>query len=306
VSAVLGEAVAGRVEVRREVVPRWVFRLPRHGTQDGLLRARDGVLERVLHVEDEPAVVRVAQPAAARVLFGARAASAEVAEEAIARMRFALGVDDDLRPFWERFRHDPLIGPSVRTRPWLRPRRRPEPWEALCAAVTEQLIEFERAVAIQRRLIAALGRPAPAWDGTPRRDAPTPQAVAGAAPARFEAFDLAPKRAITLHHVARMVARGQVDLAEHEPAWRRLRTIRGVGSWTVDILAHLGQGRHDVLPAGDLSFVKYVGRLQAGGAPWARATEEEVRAFFAPYDGWAGLAAGHALRAAGARSPGGG
>ena len=32
-------------------------------------------------------------------------------------MRFATGVDDDLRPFHERFRDDPVIGRAVRANP---------------------------------------------------------------------------------------------------------------------------------------------------------------------------------------------
>ena len=38
-------------------------------------------------------------------------------------MRFAVGVDDDLSEFYERFADDPLIGRAVRARPWLRVRR---------------------------------------------------------------------------------------------------------------------------------------------------------------------------------------
>ena len=87
---------------------------------DGVLRRHGRVLERLLHHEDEPVVVRIAQSAPDRVLFGARAATREAAEHGIARMRFALGVDDDLEAFRRRFLRDPLIGPSVRRRPWLR------------------------------------------------------------------------------------------------------------------------------------------------------------------------------------------
>ena len=72
-------------------------------------------------------------------------------------MRFALGVDDDLRPFYDRFRSDPLIGRSVRARPHLRVIRRPDPFEALAWAICEQLIEAERAEAIERRIVARLG-----------------------------------------------------------------------------------------------------------------------------------------------------
>ena len=68
-------------------------------------------------------------------------------------MRFALGVDDDLTEFARAFRGDPLIGEAIHHRPWLRPRRRPWPWEALAWAVTEQLIELRRAVEIQRRIV---------------------------------------------------------------------------------------------------------------------------------------------------------
>ena len=62
-------------------------------------------------------------------------------------MRIALGVDQDLRAFHERFRFDPLIGRAVRSNPALRAPGRPDPFEALIWAICEQLIEFERAAA---------------------------------------------------------------------------------------------------------------------------------------------------------------
>ena len=75
----------------------------------------------------------------------------------------------------------------------------------------------------------------------------------------------------------------------------RLRAIRGIGSWTVQKLALTGQARLDQIPAGDLAFIKLVGRLRTG-TPWGRATEAEVEEFFAPYEPWAGLAGLYALR----------
>lgn len=65
------------------------------------------------------------------------------------------------------------------------------------------------------------------------------------------------------------------------------------------MLALTGQGRLDQLPAGDLAYLKLVGRRRSGGNPWARATEEEVVELFAPYEPWAGLAGLHALRSGG-------
>ncbi len=103
-------------------------------------------------------------------------------------------------------------------------------------------------------------------------------------------------RAMTLLRAAREVADGRVDLAgAHEESWRRLRRIPGIGSWTVEMLALTGQGRLDQVPAGDLGLIKLVGRQLAAGDPQARAGEEQVREFFAPYGPWAALAAEHML-----------
>jgi len=283
------------VEVKREVRPAWPFRLPGGGA-DGVLRRRGHAIERLLHVEHSQAVVRVAQPARDRVLFVAGADSPDVAEEAIARMRFALGVDDDLRPFYERFRFDPLIGPLVRANPHTRVIRRPDPFEALAWAITEQLIEFERAAAIQRRIVFKLGR---RCERTGLRDLPAAAKLGATAPALLQSFDLSAGRAIALRRAAHEVATGRTDLAgpDHERGWRRLRAIPGIGSWTVEMLALYGQGRYDQLPAGDLGYLRIVGRLSSGN-PRAVATEDEVRAFFAPYGEWAGLAGVHLLRKA--------
>jgi 3-methyladenine DNA glycosylase/8-oxoguanine DNA glycosylase len=228
------------------------------------------------------------------VLFGARACDRDDAEAAIARMRFALAVDDDLRDFYERFRDDPLIGPSVRRRPWLRVQRRPVAFEALAWAVCEQLIDSPRAAAIERRIVRALG---PRCTASGLRDVPSAAALGGCAPARLESFGLAGRRAVALVRVAREVAAGRVDLdgPDHEQAWRRLLAVPTIGRWTVEMLATHGQGRYDVLPAADLGYLKLLGRWRSGGDPAARAEEADVRALFERFGPWRGLAGKHAL-----------
>jgi DNA-3-methyladenine glycosylase II len=276
------------VVIERDEVPLGPYRMPGAG-RDGVLLRRGETLVRVLHLEDEPVVVR-AWDNGASVRVRAEAGDRTRALAGVERMRFALGVDHDLTEFHARFRRDPLIGHVIRRQPWLRPRRRPEPFEALAWAICEQLIESGRAAAIQRRLVRRFGRRSSC--GT-LRDVPSASMLSRRAPAELEACGLAGKRAIAMVKVAREVAAGRADLSEHEPAWRRLRTISNVGSWTVEKLAFEGQGRDDQLPAGDLAFVKLVGRLAGLGR---RANEDEVRAFFAPYEEHAGLAGIYALR----------
>lgn len=285
------------MELRLEVKPAAPFRLPQAGGMDGVLRFKDGVLERLLHHEGEPVRVRAAQAATGEVLFAASSGSEAAARYGIERMRFALGVDDDLHEFHRRFAADPLIGPSVRRRPWLRVRRRPEPFEALAWAICEQLIEYERAAAIQRRLVAAFGRRCPE---SGLRDAPAPSLLARVAPARLQACGLTETRALALRRAAGEVAAGRVDLlaespAEVEAGWRRLRRIPGIGAWTLQTMALCGQGRLDQLPAGDLAYLKLVGALLGR----RRADVEDVERLFAPYAPWSGLAGLHALHGAG-------
>jgi len=257
---------------------------------DGVLRGRKGALERLLHLDGTPVTV-AAWVAGGRVRLRAEGAGRAAAEEAVERMRFALGVDHDLRPFHRAFRDDRLLGPVIRRKPWLRPRRRPAPFEAFAWAVSEQLIDVERAFAIQRQLVRRHGRRSPCGR---LRDVPSAAEVARLARAQVEACGLAPKRSVALVRAAREIASGRADLSRHEPTWKRLGAIRNIGPWTLECLAFFGQGRDDQLPAGDLAYVKAVGHL-AGLE--RRATVDEVREFFAPYAPFQALAGMYALHA---------
>jgi 3-methyladenine DNA glycosylase/8-oxoguanine DNA glycosylase len=271
-----------------EVKPPWPFRLQRRGGGDGTTRVRDGVLWRLLHVEGEPVVLNVWQLRDGSVRFRATAAgeAGEPAlETAVERMRFALGVDDDLRPFYDEFRRDPVLGPAIRRRPWTRVRRRPRPWEALAWAITGQLIEAVRAAAIDRRIVRRWG---PEREGL--RDVPSAAVIADCAPAELAAMDLAPKRAIAMIRCARDVAAGRCEL-DDPAADQRLLAMPEIGPWTVQCLGINGRGDHDSLPAGDLAYVKLVGRL-AGLR--RRAEIPEIEEYFERYRPYRGLA-GHFL-----------
>ncbi len=275
-------AAALDVEIRSP----WPYRLPPGGGGDAVMRVRGGVVTRFLHVEGRPAVVRAAQRRDGTVLMRAEADSADVRERAIERMRFALGVDDDYREAYETFRSDRLFGAAIRRKPWHRPRRRPWAWEALAWSITKQLIESGRAAAIQRRMVFRWGV---AWgdaDGRTLRDVPTPELIAGRAPAELAAKDLSPARALAMIRVAREVVERRVDPADPGDDHRLLR-IREIGPWTIQCLGLYGRGDPDSLPAGDLGYIKLVGHLAGLGR---RATIEEVEEFYRPYEPFRGLA----------------
>ena len=288
-----------------EVRPPSPYRLPSYGSEDGVMRVERGVASRLLHVSGCPVLVRAWEPGKDRVALraealdpasiaapgpaaecAARDAGAAELELALERMRFALGVDDDLGEFQRRFRRDPLLGPLLRRRPYLRPRRRPWPWEALAWAVVKQLIETGKAARIQRRIVGRWGlRLGDGREGL--RDVPTPHLIAGRAPVELESMGLALKRALALRKIAGDIDAGRCDPGE-PGADRRLLAVREIGPWTVQCLGLFGRGDPDALPAGDLMYLKLVGRIAGLGR---RATIEEVEEFFAPYAPFRGLAA---------------
>ena len=272
----------------QDVVPIGAYRMPPAGRDRVLRRGPRRELVRLVHVGDEPALV-AAWPTGGAVRIQGRAATGDAAAHAVSRMRFALGLDHDLAPFHEEFRRDRLIGHVIRRMPWVRPLRRPEPFEALAWAITEQLIDTGRAETIQRRLVASYGRRS---DCGRFRDAPAAATLAGRSPAELERCGLSHRRALAMIRAAREVASGRADLNRHEATWRRLRRIPEIGSWTLERLAYHGQGRDDQLPAGDLVYVKLVGRLTGLRR---RATEDEVREFFAPYAPYQALAGTYML-----------
>ena len=193
-------------------------------------RRRGDAVQRLVRVGDEWVFCGVAQQGD-RVHFAARARTDAAACEAVRRLRAATSVDEDHREFHARFKRDPHIGRAVRMLPELRVRRRPCPWEALAFAICEQLIEFDRAVTIQRRLIGAYGH---RCEETGLRAAPAAATIAGLAPAQLCAFDLPGHRALTLLKAAIEVAtrpgrprRGRSRAGLEAPAARSRASARG-------------------------------------------------------------------------------
>jgi 3-methyladenine DNA glycosylase/8-oxoguanine DNA glycosylase len=311
------------VVLEERVLPRWPYRLPRGSGGDGVVRTRGNVLERLLHVGHAPVRIRAWRTRDGYVHSRAEALDPALVDHAIAvagapgpdeippageaelgialeRTRFSFAVEDDMEEFFQTFKRDPLIGPTIHHKPWVRPKRRPWPWEALCWAITAQLIESSRAAEIQRRIVrrwAPSHLPAdhpPTMRGRdpwPLRDVPSAAVIAGRAPAELASMDLSQGRSVAMVHCAREVARGRADLFDPD-ADRRLLAIPEIGPWTMQCLGLHGRGDPDSLPAGDLAYVKLVGHLAGLGR---RATVPEVEEYFAPYAPFRGLAGAYAL-----------
>ena len=195
-------------------------------------------------------------------------------ERAVEEARFVLALDDDTSEFHRRFARDPLLGPAVLTLRGLRPRRKATVAHATLRAVCGQLIQSGRAREIERSVIRAAGE-----------DPPSREALARLSPAALTGCGLAASRAATLTRLSR-----EIDLealkTSPETALARLARERGIGPWSVGVIALQGLGRYDAGLVADLALVKLYASLR-GRWPERPAETAEL---LEPYGEWQGLA----------------
>jgi AraC family transcriptional regulator of adaptative response / DNA-3-methyladenine glycosylase II len=195
-------------------------------------------------------------------------------DAAVERARFMLALDDDTTEFHRRFARDPLLGPTARAYVGWRPRRLATVAHAALRAIAGQLIESRRARAIERAVLRRCGGPVA-----------TQEALRRLSPARLCACDLAPSRAATLARLCRTIDLERLREKPTERIVARLGRERGVGPWSIGVIALEGLGRHDAGLVGDLGLVKLMSALRGR---WVETWE--TAELLEPYGEWQGLA----------------
>ena len=195
-------------------------------------------------------------------------------EAGLALLRFQLALDDDTTEFTRRFRRDALLGASVRELSGLRPLRLPTVAHAVLRAICGQLIEARRARAIERAVIRSCRDPVP-----------TRETIGRLSPAELRRLGLATQRASALVRLCRTLDLERLRGLPIESVAPRLLRERGLGPWSLGVVAleGLGSYRHGLV--GDLSLVKLCSALHGR---WVEL--EETAALLEPYEEWAGLA----------------
>jgi AraC family transcriptional regulator of adaptative response / DNA-3-methyladenine glycosylase II len=212
--------------------------------------------------------------ASARQLPDGRVIVRASSELAVTQARFVLALDDDTSEFHRRFANDPLLGRAVRTLRGLRPRRTATVAHAALKAVCGQLVQSSRARELERIVIRRSGSAIP-----------TRESLARLSPAALCACGLAPSRAATLARVVRTFDLERLRDVPGDGAPRRLARERGIGPWSVGIIALAGLGRYDHGLVGDLGLVKLQASLTGA---WPE--QQETAELLAPYAEWQGLA----------------
>ena len=195
-------------------------------------------------------------------------------EQGLATARFMLALDDDTTEFHGRFARDPLLGPSARAFRGYRTLRVATVTHAVVRAICGQLIESRRARAIERSIARAC-----------RDSVVTRERLRDLSPLELRRHGLAQHRATVL---ARLVATIDLErLRSEDPTAvdARLLRERGIGPWSLGVIALEGLGRYDRGLVGDLSVVKLYAALTGR---WVEGVE--TAELLQPYGEWQGLA----------------
>jgi 3-methyladenine DNA glycosylase/8-oxoguanine DNA glycosylase len=195
-------------------------------------------------------------------------------EPSLATARFMLALDDDTSEFHDRFARDPLVGPAARVLVGYRPLRLATVTHAVARALCGQLIEARRARAIERALLR-----------TCRDDVLTQEALRRLPPVALRRLGLAQQRATVLARLAATIDLERLRDLDGHAALARLGRERGIGPWSVGVIALEGLGRFDRGLVGDLSLVKLYAALTGR---WVETYE--TAELLAPYEEWQGLA----------------
>jgi 3-methyladenine DNA glycosylase/8-oxoguanine DNA glycosylase len=205
--------------------------------------------------------------------------------QGLERARFMLAVDDDTSEFHRRFGRDPLLGATARALVGYRPLRLATVAHATLRAMCGQLIESRRAATIERSILRQLGVAVATRDN-----------LAGLSAADLRRHGLAASRGSTLVRLVRSLDLER--LREHDTGvvLKRLGRERGIGPWSVGVIALEGLGRYDHGLVGDLGLVKLLASLRGHESRGSHAltgktvTAGETAALLAPYKEWQGLA----------------
>ena len=206
-------------------------------------------------------------------------------DEVVPRLRFVLALDDDHTAFLRRFADDELLREPIRKLRGLRALRTPTVAGALLRALCGQLIQSGRARRLEQTIVRATSA---------RRgdifEPPTRATLGARSPAQLRALGLHARRGATLVRLCESLDLERLRSLPVESASARLLRERGLGPWSLGVIALQGLGSYERGLVGDLGLVKLMSALRGR---WVEA--DETAELLEPYGEWAGLASVYLL-----------
>ncbi|GAA4830444.1 AlkA N-terminal domain-containing protein [Luteimicrobium xylanilyticum] len=275
-----------RLPYRRPLTPDNLFGHLVATAVPGVEEWRDGAYRSTVALPHGPAIVALA-PHDGHVEARLHLADLRDLAAAIGRCRRALDLDADPEAVDTALAADTVLAPLVAAAPGRRVPRTLDPDAFALRAVLGQQVSTAAARTHAARLVRALGDGLVDPEGGLTHVFPAADRLVRAADDPSEATSLALGAALampasrreTLLSVARLLASGELDLgagADWERARARLGEVRGIGPWTVEIVAMRALGDPDAFVPGDLGVRGAAGGLGLPTSPAALTARAET------------------------------
>jgi DNA-3-methyladenine glycosylase II len=204
------------------------------------------------------------------------------------RLRFVLGLDDDLTPLYEEGTLDDAFRPVLDRLYGYHHVRFSTVFECACWALITQRTPNPYAYRSMRRLTEASGSFIP-FGGKHFYTFPEPQAVLAADPRLvLEATNNTRKTERLLKVACSFMGVDEAFLrtAPFDEVRRWLKGITGIGDWSADYILLRGLGRMERIPWSDTWLVEAVSAFYAGGLPLSHEAVREIAKHYGDCQGY--------------------
>lgn len=186
----------------------------------------------------------------------------------------------------ELAQRDPALAPLIARHRHESLKSRGDPFATLARSIVGQQISVKASESVWQRFLAAL-------------PAPTPEAVAAAAPETLRACGLSQRKVEYIRDLAGHFLEGRIHPAtwtdmDDEAIIAELTDVRGIGRWTAEMFLIFNLMRPDVLPLDDIGLQRAMALRYNGGEALPR---KELRTIGESWRPWRSVATWYLWRA---------
>lgn len=208
-------------------------------------------------------------------------------EEIVKYIHVWFDLDNDLEPFYEMAKADPLLKIPARKFFGLRVIGIPDLFEALCWGVLGQQINLAFAYSLKKQFVEGFGDSID-WNGKKYWVFPSYERIAQLTPADLADIKMTVKKSEYIIGVARLMASGELSREKllkmnFKDAERNLIKIRGIGPWTANYVLMRCLRFQTAFPIEDVGLINSIKILRNMDR---KPTKDEILEISVPWKNW--------------------
>jgi len=208
-------------------------------------------------------------------------------EEIVKYIHEWFDLDNDLTPFYEMAKADPLLKMPARKFYGLRVVGIPDLFEALCWGVLGQQINLAFAYALKKQFVEEFGD-AIEWNGKKYWVFPSYDRIAQLTPTDLANIKMTVKKSEYIIGIARLMASGELSKEKlmklnFKDAEKNLIKIRGIGPWTANYVLMRCLRFQTAFPIDDVGLINSIKILHSMNR---KPTKDEILEISLPWKNW--------------------